>query len=380
VSSKFYTNFIKAIMIILGITLLLLAIVYPWLILLAAAIFYFAYKYKAPDKTSKTNEIYHVKENAHTPGFTEYFLITDPKQLPSKLVFIDFETTGLSSLTDRIVEVGIATYENMELVDTYSQLIDPEINIDPKASAVNGITYAMVKGKPKLKDVISEVYQRIEGQVIVGYNIDFDLSFLKYALSENNTELSDVRAFDVLRLVKETLRYKDTGDRKLESVKILGTMNKLQGRARIHVYDPQGKQYEVSDYAGLAAEGQAAKREVEITADKPQSGTWEVVVYSSATLGLYNLDKSDFVLSVELTQSQSYDLGFKELDLIVGCALPIEARKSELVQLNVLDGEQRPYDGKLLINNRLYEVRDGKVKIFPSFEHNDLHLTIQRVP
>jgi DNA polymerase-3 subunit epsilon len=219
VSSKFYTNFIKAIMIILGITLLLLAIVYPWLILLAAAIFYFAYKYKAPDKTSKTNEIYHVKENAHTPGFTEYFLITDPKQLPSKLVFIDFETTGLSSLTDRIVEVGIATYENMELVDTYSQLIDPEINIDPKTSAVNGITYAMVKGKPKLKDVISEVYQRIEGQVIVGYNIDFDLSFLKYALSENNTELSDVRAFDVLRLVKETLRYKDTGDRKLESVK-----------------------------------------------------------------------------------------------------------------------------------------------------------------
>ncbi len=163
-------------------------------------------------------------------------------------------------------------------------------------------------------------------------------------------------------------------------LKILGTMNKLQGRARIHVYDPQGKQYEVSDYAGLAAEGQAAKREVEITADKPQSGTWEVVVYSSATLGLYNLDKSDFVLSVELTQSQSYDLGFKELDLIVGCALPIEARKSELVQLNVLDGEQRPYDGKLLINNRLYEVRDGKVKIFPSFEHNDLHLTIQRVP
>jgi DNA polymerase III epsilon subunit-like protein len=44
----------------------------------------------------------------------------------------------------------------MELFDAYSQLIDPEINIDPKASAVNGIT-AMFKGKPKLKDVISEV-------------------------------------------------------------------------------------------------------------------------------------------------------------------------------------------------------------------------------
>jgi tripeptidyl-peptidase-2 len=163
-------------------------------------------------------------------------------------------------------------------------------------------------------------------------------------------------------------------------LKILGTMNKLQGRARIHLNDPQGKQYGISDYAGLALEGQAANREVEIIADKPESGTWEVVVYSSPALGQYNLKKSDFVLSVELQASQVYEYGFKEPDLIVGCALPLESRKIELLQLNILDGERRPYNGKLLINERLYEVIDGKVKIFPSFKQNDLNLSIQRLP
>jgi tripeptidyl-peptidase-2 len=163
-------------------------------------------------------------------------------------------------------------------------------------------------------------------------------------------------------------------------LKILGTMNKLQGRARIHLNDPQGKQYGISDYAGLALEGQAANREVKIIADKPDSGTWEVVVYSSPALGQYNLKKSDFVLSVELQASQVYEYGFKEPDLIVGCALPLESRKIELLQLNILDGERRPYNGKLLINERLYEVIDGKVKIFPSFKQNDLNLSIQRLP
>lgn len=160
-------------------------------------------------------------------------------------------------------------------------------------------------------------------------------------------------------------------------LKILGTMANLQGRARMHIYDPQGQEYQVSDFVGRGSAGSI--REDEIIADRPEPGTWEAVVYSSATLAQYNLKQSDYVLSLELEQSKLIEKEYKNLDLTIGCVYPLKAEKTGVIQLNVLDNDQQPYNGRLLINNKLYEVKEGKVKVFPSFEHNGLGLTIQRV-
>jgi len=111
------------------------------------------------------------------------------------------------------------TCENGEIVDTYSQLIDPKIKIPKAASNINGITNEMIKGQPKINEVIEQIYNRINSQIIVGYNVEFDIRFLSAALARCNLHIDEVTALDVLQLVKETIPSRETKDRKLSTIK-----------------------------------------------------------------------------------------------------------------------------------------------------------------
>ncbi|MBC7342603.1 MAG: hypothetical protein H5U02_09195 [Clostridia bacterium] len=61
------------------------------------------------------------------------------------------------------------------------------------------------------------------------------------------------------------------------------------GRVRLWLYKPDGSNRYVSDFIGLAPQGQQAQGEIELQVPAPEPGTWEVVVYSSA--GLNNWDR-----------------------------------------------------------------------------------------
>jgi len=62
---------------------------------------------------------------------------------------VDVETTGASAeLGDRVIEVGIARYENGVKVAEYQQLIDPHRQISSGVSALTGITQSMCEGQP----------------------------------------------------------------------------------------------------------------------------------------------------------------------------------------------------------------------------------------
>lgn len=103
----------------------------------------------------------------------------------NKFVIIDLETTGNSpNKGDRIIEIGLVIYENGEIVDKYSQLINPERHISRFISYLTGITNEMVSDQPVFSEVAQQVRQYFDNGYFVAHNVPFDLGFLNYELKQ----------------------------------------------------------------------------------------------------------------------------------------------------------------------------------------------------
>lgn len=97
---------------------------------------------------------------------------------------LDTETTGLSAYYDDVIEIGLVRVRNNEIVDKYSQLIQPENEIPPFVTDLTGITNDMVAGMPSIADVKDEVLSFIGSDVIIGHNTSFDMGFLREGFGE----------------------------------------------------------------------------------------------------------------------------------------------------------------------------------------------------
>ena len=64
------------------------------------------------------------------------------KKIIDDYCVIDLETTGLSWADDKIIEIGILKIRNQQIIDKYSQLINPEREVSPFITKLTGITNA----------------------------------------------------------------------------------------------------------------------------------------------------------------------------------------------------------------------------------------------
>jgi DNA polymerase III subunit epsilon len=94
--------------------------------------------------------------------------------LDSDPLIIDFETTGFRNAD--IVQIGILDAGGQVLME---QLIKPSGPIPYQASAVHGITDAMVVDAPGIDTVFDRFADLIAGRVIVAYNSEFELEILR---------------------------------------------------------------------------------------------------------------------------------------------------------------------------------------------------------
>ena len=94
-------------------------------------------------------------------------------------VVFDLETTGLSSTTDKIIEISAVKVSGGKVVDEFSMLVDPERPIPYGASRVNHITDDMVRGMPTIAAALPDFLDFIGSLPLVGHNIlAFDMKFL----------------------------------------------------------------------------------------------------------------------------------------------------------------------------------------------------------
>lgn len=103
-------------------------------------------------------------------------------------IVIDTETTGLNADADELLQVSIIDSQGNTLFNSYIKPLFTE-NWDG-AMAVNHITPEMVANAPNIIEVKQEINKIINSaNVIVGYNTDFDLSFLSAVGIENSNAI-----------------------------------------------------------------------------------------------------------------------------------------------------------------------------------------------
>jgi len=97
----------------------------------------------------------------------------------SDYVVFDLETTGISCVTDKVIEISALKVKKGKVIDEFSTLVNPECHIPFYASRVNGITDKMVKDSPGFQEAFADFLEFVEEAVLVGHNIHtFDMKFL----------------------------------------------------------------------------------------------------------------------------------------------------------------------------------------------------------
>ncbi|MBQ3503548.1 MAG: PolC-type DNA polymerase III, partial [Oscillospiraceae bacterium] len=94
-------------------------------------------------------------------------------------VAFDLETTGLSSRTDRIIEIGAVILKDGQEVDRFQTFVDPERPLERKIVELTGITDDMLKGAPKIEEVLPKFLEFVGDRVLVAHNSDFDTGFIR---------------------------------------------------------------------------------------------------------------------------------------------------------------------------------------------------------
>lgn len=93
-------------------------------------------------------------------------------------VVVDFETTGRDTQTDRVIEVGLVTFDKGRVTSRESLLVNPGIPVPEESRAVHGITDEELAGAPDFAAVMPRVLEVLQGKLPVAYNAAFDRGFL----------------------------------------------------------------------------------------------------------------------------------------------------------------------------------------------------------
>ena len=122
---------------------------------------------------------------------------------PEGIIAIDLETTGLSPLVDRIIEVGA-----MKITPTgttiYQTLVNPEIFIPEHTIAIHNITDEMVKDSPLINDILPLLKEFVSGLPIIAHNAKFDLGFIVMGMQKAHHELLNNDIYCSCKLARQT--------------------------------------------------------------------------------------------------------------------------------------------------------------------------------
>ena len=117
-------------------------------------------------------------------------------------VAFDLETTGLTPVVDRIVEIGAVRFRAGEVLDTFQTLVDPEMPISPGAAGKNGVTDDMVKGRPTIEKALPGFMDFLGQDIPMAHHAPFDVGFLTYDISRLNLTPADRPVLDTCTIPK----------------------------------------------------------------------------------------------------------------------------------------------------------------------------------
>lgn len=143
------------------------------------------------------------------PGLEGYMIdaggiVNNPgnQTLDEPIIVVDFETTGLNSRSDRIIEIGAVKIEQGNIVDTFSSMVNPGMPLPAEITRITGITDAMVMDAPTAAQALPELLKFMDHHPIAAHNAKFDCAFLANELQRLNMSY-DVPQLDTLSMAQK---------------------------------------------------------------------------------------------------------------------------------------------------------------------------------
>ena len=170
------------------------------------------------------------------PGFSDsarYQMLKNKnksKKSIERYVILDIETTGLDPIKDRVLAVAAIRVRAGHEDGQYHSLIKSIIDIPDKIKELTGINSDMLKEGRIEKDCLKALMDFIGEDLIVGYNVQFDLDFIREACEREGVEYTVTKARDILAIARKKLE--GLSDYRMRTVaKFFGIQNEVCHRA-----------------------------------------------------------------------------------------------------------------------------------------------------
>ncbi|MDF7639253.1 type I-E CRISPR-associated endoribonuclease Cas2e [Lactobacillus sp. ESL0791] len=127
-----------------------------------------------------------------------------------QIVSLDIETTGLKAGKDKIISIGAVKKINDQNYDNFYRLIKIDIAVPKSITELTGITAELLKSDGVALDIaLRELTDFVGSAIVIGYNLQFDVSFLMYGYKTSNLKGFDNKTLDLLPLVKKLEKFLD---------------------------------------------------------------------------------------------------------------------------------------------------------------------------
>ena len=120
-------------------------------------------------------------------------------------IILDTETTGLNpSEGHKVIE--IAAIEIIDFLPSgkiFHKYINPERDVPQQSTDIHGLTIDFLSDKKIFRKIADEFLEFVSDSPIVAHNVDFDLGFLNYELSNCEKDRLTNKTIDTVAIARE---------------------------------------------------------------------------------------------------------------------------------------------------------------------------------
>lgn len=120
---------------------------------------------------------------------------------------VDVETTGGPPPNHRITEIAAVIVKDGEIKEVFETLVNPQRSIPPFVTRLTNISWDMVKDAPTFSAIVPALLEKLEGNVFVAHNAQFDWSFLAHEIQRTSGARISGNQLCTVRLARRLLPH-----------------------------------------------------------------------------------------------------------------------------------------------------------------------------
>ncbi|WP_407946512.1 PolC-type DNA polymerase III [Pediococcus claussenii] len=117
-------------------------------------------------------------------------------------VVFDLETTGLSAIYDKVIELSAVKMQDGNVIDQFEEFIDPGFPLSETTINLTSITNEMVHGSKSEEEIFKSFREFYGDSIIVGHNVTFDVGFMNTGYLRHNMKEITNPVIDTLTLAR----------------------------------------------------------------------------------------------------------------------------------------------------------------------------------